>query len=127
MDDALFAKLMGMGFEVEQIQQCYEALSRASTAFTLQKATDWYLISTRCALNRANLLCRLLDKPASPSGQAKPSSNTLVLTPPTDHVPSGSGGSVAAPNIHRPVSSSRDLSALASEEAPASRYCNGTH
>lgn len=41
MDDALFAKLMGMGFEFERIQSCYEALSRTSTAFNLQKATEW--------------------------------------------------------------------------------------
>jgi len=43
MDDALFAKLMGMGFEFEEIQKCYEALSSTSTGFTLQKATDWYV------------------------------------------------------------------------------------
>lgn len=41
MDDALFAKLLGMGFEFEQIQACYEALSRTSTSLNLQKATDW--------------------------------------------------------------------------------------
>lgn len=41
MDDALFAKLLGMGFEVEQVQKCYEALSLTSTSFNLQKATEW--------------------------------------------------------------------------------------
>lgn len=38
MEDALFAKLLGMGFEVEQIQSCQEALAQS---FNLQKATEW--------------------------------------------------------------------------------------
>jgi hypothetical protein len=41
MDDALFAKLLGMGFELERVQSCYEALSKKSTTFSLQEATEW--------------------------------------------------------------------------------------
>lgn len=40
MDDALFAKLLGMGFELDRVQRCYEALS-VTASFNLQRATEW--------------------------------------------------------------------------------------
>lgn len=102
MDDALFAKLLGMGFEFEQIQACYEALSRTSTSLNLQKATDW-----------------LLDKPSP----GKSTSNTLVLTTPTDHTPNMSEAGMVPPDIQKAVSSSRDFhGTVSSGGPPASRY-----
>lgn len=39
--DALFARLLTMGFELEEVQKCYAALSLTPDAFNLQKATEW--------------------------------------------------------------------------------------
>ena len=92
-----------------------------------------------------SLYNRLLDKASEPPKGAKPSSNTLVLTPPTGHTPSTShmssftghtpstdhtsstGHTPAAehiPDVQKPISSSTDFSAggTTSEEPLASRY-----
>jgi len=42
--DSLLAELLGMGFEMDQIERCREALDlNSSTSFNLQTATEWYL------------------------------------------------------------------------------------
>ena len=39
--DALYAHLLGMGFEMDQIEQCQSALALSSAPFNLQAATEW--------------------------------------------------------------------------------------
>lgn len=39
--DALFAELLNMGFEMEQIEHCRDVLVSSSSPFNLQTATEW--------------------------------------------------------------------------------------
>lgn len=39
--DALFVELMGMGFEIDHIKQCREALALSTPSLSLQTATEW--------------------------------------------------------------------------------------
>ena len=41
--DSLLAELLGMGFDMEQIESCKKALNMSSsTSFNLQTALEWY-------------------------------------------------------------------------------------
>ena len=39
--DAVFAQLMGMGFDPEAIEDCQVAMATSSESFSLQAATEW--------------------------------------------------------------------------------------
>jgi len=43
MQDALYAQLLSMGFEPDQIEQCQVAMAQTSpgSQFNLQAATEW--------------------------------------------------------------------------------------
>ena len=39
--DALYAQLLGMGFEPEMIEECQVAMAQSTTPFSMQAATEW--------------------------------------------------------------------------------------
>ena len=40
--DALLAHLLGMGFDIEDIERCQVAMSSTSRSYSVQEATEWY-------------------------------------------------------------------------------------
>ena len=39
--DAIFAQLLGMGFDPEAIEECQIAMATTSEGFSMQAATEW--------------------------------------------------------------------------------------
>ena len=39
--DAMFAQLMGMGFDPEAIEECQVAMAASPEGFSMQAATEW--------------------------------------------------------------------------------------
>ena len=39
--DAMFAQLMGMGFDPEAIKECQVAMATSPEGFSMQAATEW--------------------------------------------------------------------------------------
>ena len=52
-ESALLAQLLGMGFELDQIEACQLALASSDTPLTLQAATDWWVAATCLATHVA--------------------------------------------------------------------------